>query len=151
MAVGLEACKPGSGANATSMQSQQRTTDSYLAARLEMVSTQLQSRGVRQTEVLAAMQRVPRECFVPEPLRRHAYEDRAWVSDMERRSLSRILRPSTTELLDVKRSHKVLEIGTGSGCAAVLSELARRFTRLRSCLSWPNGRGRRWRIWASSE
>lgn len=125
-AVGREACEPGGGANATSMQSQQRTTDSYLAARLEMVSTQLQSRGVRQTEVLAAMQRVPRECFVPEPLRRHAYEDRALGIGYGATISQPYIAALMTELLDVKRSHKVLEIGTGSGYqAAVLSELAR--------------------------
>lgn len=108
------------------MQSQQRTTDSYLAARLEMVSTQLQSRGVRQTEILAAMQRVPRERFVPEPLRRHAYEDRALGIGYGATISQPYIVALMTELLDVKRSHKVLEIGTGSGYqAAVLSELVR--------------------------
>lgn len=124
--MGREACEPGGGANATSMQSQQRTTDSYLAARLEMVSTQLQSRGVRQTEILAAMQRVPRERFVPEPLRRHAYEDRALGIGYGATISQPYIVALMTELLDVKRSHKVLEIGTGSGYqAAVLSELVR--------------------------
>ena len=108
------------------MQNQQHRTDSYLAARLEMVSTQLQSRGVRQTEVLAAMQRVPRERFVPESLRPHAYEDRALGIGYGATISQPYIVALMTELLDVKRSHKVLEIGTGSGYqAAVLSELAR--------------------------
>jgi protein-L-isoaspartate O-methyltransferase len=40
-----------------------------------MVDTQLVSRGVRDAHVLDAMRSVPREAFVPEPLREFAYED----------------------------------------------------------------------------
>lgn len=104
----------------------QDNTDRYLEARLEMVGTQLQHRGIRQSEVLAAMQRIPRERFVPESVRRYAYEDRALSIGYQATISQPYIVALMTELLDVKAPHKVLEIGTGSGYqAAILNELAR--------------------------
>ena len=40
-----------------------------------MVREQIEARGVRDTRVVAAMRRVPRHLFVPEPVRADAYED----------------------------------------------------------------------------
>ena len=108
------------------MQTPTRSVDSFLEARLEMVGAQLQRRGILRTEVLAVMQRVPRERFVPEPLRRHAYEDRALGIGYGATISQPYIVALMTELLDLKPSHKVLEIGTGSGYqAAILSELGR--------------------------
>ena len=42
-----------------------------------MVETQLRDRDIVDEAVLAAMERVPRELFVPEPERRRAYDDAA--------------------------------------------------------------------------
>ena len=47
------------------------------AARRRMVDEQLRGRGIADERVLAAMERVPRELFVPEPQRRRAYADAA--------------------------------------------------------------------------
>ncbi len=108
------------------MQTIPSVTDSYMEARLEMVGAQLQRRGIRQTEVLAAMQRIPRERFVPESARSHAYEDRALGIGYGATISQPYIVALMTELLEVKPSHKVLEIGTGSGYqAAILNELAR--------------------------
>ncbi|MCZ2152824.1 MAG: protein-L-isoaspartate(D-aspartate) O-methyltransferase [Bryobacterales bacterium] len=104
----------------------QDKTDRYLEARLEMVGTQLQQRGIKQNSVLAAMQRIPRERFVPESARRYAYEDRALSIGHGATISQPYIVALMTELLDVNASHKVLEIGTGSGYqAAILNELAR--------------------------
>lgn len=104
----------------------QDKTDRYLEARLEMVGTQLQQRGIKQNSVLAAMQRIPRERFVPESARRYAYEDRALSIGHGATISQPYIVALMTELLDVNTSHKVLEIGTGSGYqAAILNELAR--------------------------
>lgn len=108
------------------MQTPQGTIDSYLKARLEMVGTQLQRRGIKNSDVLRVMQRVPRERFVPESARAHAYEDRAFSIGYQATISQPYIVALMTELLDVKPSHKVLEIGTGSGYqAAILNELVR--------------------------
>lgn len=80
--------------------------------------------------VLAAMQAVDREAFVPLPMHQRAYEDVALPIDC----MQTISQPYTvafmTQLLDVQQGSKVLEVGTGSGYqAAVLCKLgARVFT-----------------------
>lgn len=108
------------------MQTPQGTIDSFLKARLEMVGTQLQRRGIKNSDVLSVMQRVPRERFVPESARAHAYEDRAFSIGYQATISQPYIVALMTELLEVKPSHKVLEIGTGSGYqAAILNELAR--------------------------
>ncbi len=82
--------------------------------------------GVRDEAVLAAIAALPRELFVPEALFHQAYEDFA----LEIGEGQTISQPSVvarmTELASIRPSHRVLEIGTGSGYqAAVLSHLAR--------------------------
>ena len=42
---------------------------------MNMVSEQIEARGVRMPSVLAAMRRVPRHCFVPEAAVQEAYDD----------------------------------------------------------------------------
>ncbi len=91
-----------------------------------MVEEQLRARGIRDERVLAAMQEVPRDRFVPENIGLEAYEDRA-ISIGEDQTISQpYMVAAMTELLELKKSDKVLEIGTGSGYqAAVLSLLCR--------------------------
>ncbi|MDZ7638808.1 MAG: protein-L-isoaspartate(D-aspartate) O-methyltransferase [Bryobacterales bacterium] len=106
--------------------SPQTAKDAFEEPRLEMVRTQLQMRGIKKAEVLAAMRRVPRERFVPESARSFAYEDRAFGIGYRATISQPYIVALMTELLDVKPWHKVLEIGTGSGYqAAVLNELAK--------------------------
>lgn len=92
-----------------------------------MVDQQLRRRGIRQSELLNAMETVPRHLFVPERSRPEAYVDEPVPIGPDGDSL---LQPYMTarmiELLKLDGSQKVLEIGTGSGYdAAVLSKLAR--------------------------
>ncbi|MBM4166925.1 MAG: protein-L-isoaspartate(D-aspartate) O-methyltransferase [Ignavibacteria bacterium] len=85
------------------------------------------SRGIKDENVLAVMKKVERHLFVDEPFTRRAYEDCALpISNSQT-----ISQPYTvaimTELLQVKKTDKILEIGTGSGYqAAVLAELGAR-------------------------
>ena len=95
--------------------------------RREMVERQIASRGVRNARVLAAMEEVPRELFVPGDLRARACEDRALpIADSQTISQPYIV-GIMTELLAPEPHHRVLEIGTGSGYqTAILSRLADR-------------------------
>jgi protein-L-isoaspartate(D-aspartate) O-methyltransferase len=95
--------------------------------RERMVAEQIEARGVRSASVLAAMRAVPRHLFVPETMRRFAYWDRPLPIGRGQTISQPYIVALMTELLDVRRSDKVLEIGTGSGYqAAVLSLLAAR-------------------------
>jgi len=89
-----------------------------------MVMTQIQARGVSDERVLAAMQKVPREEFVPEEQRPYAFDDRPLPIGEGQTISQPYIVALMTELLDLKEGEKVLEIGTGSGYqAAVLAEL----------------------------
>jgi protein-L-isoaspartate(D-aspartate) O-methyltransferase len=91
-----------------------------------MVERQLRRRGIHDERVLAAMAEVPRELFVPEDQRRHAYRDGA-LRIGEKQTISQPwIVASMAQLLELSGSERVLEVGTGSGyAAAVLSRLAR--------------------------
>ena len=93
--------------------------------RRRMVDGQIMVRGIRDVRVIAAMRNVPRHWFVPEPLQGRAYDDCPLPIGFEQTISQPYIVALMTELLEVKPSDKVLEIGTGSGYqAAVLSELA---------------------------
>jgi protein-L-isoaspartate(D-aspartate) O-methyltransferase len=89
-----------------------------------MVKEQIESRGVKDPAVLAAMRAVPRERFVPEGVRAQAYEDYPLPIGFDQTISQPYIVGLMTELLAPKKDHRVLEIGTGSGYqAAVLSGL----------------------------
>jgi protein-L-isoaspartate(D-aspartate) O-methyltransferase len=76
--------------------------------------------------VLAAMETVPREEFVPAQLRAAAYDDRALPIGAGQTISQPAVVAYMTEQLRLSRTSRVLEIGTGSGYqAAVLAEIAR--------------------------
>jgi protein-L-isoaspartate(D-aspartate) O-methyltransferase len=85
----------------------------------------LRIQGIRNTDVLRAIETVPREAFVPHQLADLAQRDLplpiACGQTMSEPSLvARML-----EALDIRRDHRVLEIGTGSGyVTAILASLA---------------------------
>ncbi len=91
-----------------------------------MVNTQLIPRGIRDIGVLDAMRRIPRHLFVDDSLQHNAYSDMALpIGDGQTISQPYMV-AVMTELLDLRRDNKVLEIGTGSGYQTViLSELSR--------------------------
>jgi protein-L-isoaspartate(D-aspartate) O-methyltransferase len=88
---------------------------------------QLRSAGVRDDAVLEVLEKTPRELFVPETFRRHAYDNSALpIAQGQTISQPQIVGVMTQALALTRRS-KVLEIGTGSGYQAViLSYLCRR-------------------------
>jgi protein-L-isoaspartate(D-aspartate) O-methyltransferase len=91
-----------------------------------MVERQLRRRGIHDERVLAAMEDVPRELFLPEGARGEAYRDGA-VGIGEGQTMSQPwIVASMTALLELRGDETVLEVGTGSGyAAAVLSRVAR--------------------------
>lgn len=81
---------------------------------------------IRDERVLAAMARIPRELFVPPPVRRFAYEDRPLPIGLEQTISQPYIVALMTQALELTGKEKVLEIGTGSGYqTAILAELAR--------------------------
>ena len=95
--------------------------DSYIhkGQRKALVET-IKRKGIRDEAVLQAIQTFPRHFFFDSALHSHAYEDKAFPIG-EGQTISQ---PYTvafqTELLQVQRGDKVLEIGTGSGYQAAI-------------------------------
>ena len=91
-----------------------------------MVEKQLRARGIADERVLAAMERVPREQFVPETLRDRAYDDAALPIGEGQTISQPYMVARICEMLALRGGERVLDVGTGSGYqAAVLVELAR--------------------------
>ena len=91
-----------------------------------MVEHQLRQRGISDERVLLAMERVPRELFVPEELRQYAYEDGALPIGHGQTISQPFIVATICALLALDGHERVLDVGTGSGYqAAVLAELAR--------------------------
>ena len=92
--------------------------------RLDIVARQLRARDIVDENVLRAMERVPRELFVPEDERRRAYEDAALPIGEGQTISQPYMVARICEALEVRTGHQVLDVGTGSGYqAAVLAEL----------------------------
>lgn len=98
-----------------------------LAARKIRMIMELRSSGITDTRVLAAVERVPRELFVPEPFQDQAYENVA-LPIGHGQTLSRpAVVARMTEAIEPGERMKILEIGTGSGYqTAILARLCRR-------------------------
>ena len=98
--------------------------------RMEFMLT-LRQRGISDKAVLRAMDEVPREHFVEAPQAESAYADRAMPIACGQTISQPYVVAYMTEQLQVRPSHRVLEVGTGSGYqAAVLSRLAREVVTL---------------------
>jgi len=88
---------------------------------------QLRRRGIRDSKVLRAIESIPRELFVDEAFVDHAYQDIALPIECGQTISQPFVVAFMTEKLALEPTHKVLEVGTGSGYqAAVLSHLCRR-------------------------
>lgn len=100
------------------------TGDQFEADRLKMVQDQLTTRGVTDVLVLDAMRRVPRHEFIPRDEIPQAYADHPLPIGYGQTISQPFIVALMTELLNLKRGDKVLEVGTGSGYqAAILAEL----------------------------
>jgi protein-L-isoaspartate(D-aspartate) O-methyltransferase len=92
---------------------------------VQMVEQQLRERDVTDVRVLAAMERVPRELFVPEGLRDRAYDDVALPIAAGQTISQPYMVAKICEALALRGHEHVLDVGSGSGYqAAVLAELA---------------------------
>jgi protein-L-isoaspartate(D-aspartate) O-methyltransferase len=100
-------------------------TDSFLAkGKRKKLIEDLRRKGIIDEEVLRAINTVPRHDFMDPAFLNHAYIDKAFPIS----SGQTISQPYTvavqTELLQVKKRDKILEIGTGSGYqCAILAEM----------------------------
>jgi protein-L-isoaspartate(D-aspartate) O-methyltransferase len=88
-----------------------------------MVEEQLRRRGIADPRVLAAMESVPREAFVPETMRELAFADGPLPIGSGQTISQPYVVAAMTEALSPRPGRKILEVGTGSGYqAAVLAE-----------------------------
>ena len=99
--------------------------DQFAAAGERMVAEQIRARGVADPRVLAALRRVPRHRFIPEHLWSQAYADYPLPIGEDQTISQPYIVALMTEILELKETDRVLEVGTGSGYqAAILAELA---------------------------
>jgi len=97
------------------------------AAKKLRLIMELRRNGIGDQRVLGAIERVPRELFVPDSFADQAYENIALPIGQGQTVSQPLVVAHMTELLDVGDRHKVFEIGTGSGYqTAVLARLCRR-------------------------
>ncbi|MBI5584657.1 MAG: protein-L-isoaspartate(D-aspartate) O-methyltransferase [Deltaproteobacteria bacterium] len=109
---------------ATAQESRKPPAIDFKSQRERMVETQIRARGIADKKVLAAMGRVERHRFVPEPYRTAAYQDHPLPIGAGQTISQPYIVALMTELLDLQENEKILEIGTGSGYqAAVLAEM----------------------------
>jgi protein-L-isoaspartate(D-aspartate) O-methyltransferase len=99
--------------------------ETFAAARRAMVANQLRGRDITDERVLDAMERVPRELFVPPALGERAYDDAALPLPANQSISQPYIVAKIAETLGLRGDELVLDVGTGSGYgAAVLAELA---------------------------
>ena len=100
-------------------------SDARQRERDEMVDEQLASREITHAPTLAAMRKVPRHRFVPEPLARSAYADSPLPIGHGQTISQPLIVAFMTQAAQITHDSKVLEIGTGSGYqAAIAAELS---------------------------
>lgn len=96
----------------------------YKSKRENMVKTQLEVRDIKDPATLRAMRQVPRHQFVPENIKKYAYEDSPFPIGNDQTISQPYIVAFMTQELKLKPEHFVLEIGTGSGYqAAVLATM----------------------------
>ncbi len=92
--------------------------------RIHMVKTQIEARGISNQAILNAFLKVPRHEFVLPEYERYAYNDQPLPIEEGQTISQPFIVAYMTDVLQLKRSDRVLEIGTGSGYqAAILSQL----------------------------
>jgi len=90
-----------------------------------MIREQLIPRGIQDSRVLEAMQKVPRDRFVPGRLKAEAYADHPLPVGYDQTISQPYIVALMTEALELTGEESTLELGTGSGYqAAILAELS---------------------------
>ena len=102
----------------------QKKQDIFENSREKMIEKQIMARGIKDEKVLRVMRRVPRHEFVPDNYKSRAYDDTPLPIGLGQTISQPYIVALMTDLLQLKKGAKALEVGTGSGYqAAVLSEL----------------------------
>ena len=100
-----------------------KDTYRHQGKRQQLVKT-VKKKGITDEKVLAAIGKIPRHLFMDSSFEDHAYQDKAFPIAADQTISQPYTVAFQTELLEVKKGEKVLEIGTGSGYqTAVLCEL----------------------------
>ena len=98
----------------------------FQKARKSMIRDQIERRGISDTLVLQAMGDVPRQCFVPKNIISKAYRDTALPIGEGQTISQPYVVALMTASLKLRKGHRVLEIGTGSGYqSAVLARIVK--------------------------
>lgn len=98
--------------------------DPFAHYRENMVRSQIEARGVKDSQVLEAMLTVPRHEFVPLEYQDYSYADQPLPIGYGQTISQPYIVAVMTELLQIEERDKVLEVGTGSGYqAALLAEI----------------------------
>ena len=100
--------------------------DRFQEQRRQMVPRDIEGRGIRDPQVLAAMAKIPRHLLVAERYRHDAYADHPLPIGEGQTISQPYVVALMTEALRLQPTDRVLEIGTGSGYqAAVLAEIVK--------------------------
>ncbi len=100
-----------------------KDTAKHQGLRNQLVSI-LQEKGITDKNVLDAIKKIPRHLFLDSTFEEHAYQDRAFPIAAEQTISHPYTVALQSQLLEVQKDHKVLEIGTGSGYqTAVLCQM----------------------------
>lgn len=95
--------------------------------RMIQLLMELRRQGITDTDILSAMETTPRELFVPAVFRDRAYDNTALPIDAGQTISQPYVVAFMTAALELKPSHRVLEVGTGSGYqTAILGRLVKR-------------------------
>ena len=101
----------------------QKDTLRHAGQRKQLVDILIE-KGIKDKAVLAAIGKIPRHLFIDSGFEDHAYQDKAFPIAADQTISQPYTVAFQSELLQVTRGDKVLEIGTGSGYqTAVLCEL----------------------------
>ena len=103
------------------------------------LTLELRESGIYDSKVLSAIEKIPRDIFIPENFRNQAYENIALPIGYEQTISQPYIVALMTQSLELEKNHKVLELGTGSGYqSSILSLLVRRvytIERIKSLLN----------------
>lgn len=91
-----------------------KDTAKHQGLRNQLVST-LQQKGITDLAVLDAIKKIPRHLFLESGFQDFAYQDKAFPISAGQTISQPYTVAFQTQLLEIKKDHKVLEIGTGSG------------------------------------
>lgn len=123
----LFACdQSGKLENSVEAQIQDKNSEkNFKRKRREMVENQIRGRGIKDGDVLRALEKVPRHKFVPPEFASSAYRDSPLPIGQKQTISQPFIVAYMTEAADISKNERVLEIGTGSGYqAAILGEIA---------------------------